>query len=172
MSCTRSRSHSTRRSPEPYSKFPAIQYFPSSWESTRRTSSGESTTGSRRGFFARSSESSCGNLQLQNRPVEEQQRVKGLVLGRRRDLSIYRQVSQKRLDFGFAQLTRVTPVVESHKPPNPVNVGFLGPVTIVLEMDTLPDDLQQHRLIRPGYVSTSLPVISAPLFLGIAMRNQ
>ena len=46
------------------------------------------------------------HLQRQNLSIEEQQCVKGLVLSRSRDLAVYRQVGQKRLNFDFAEFAR------------------------------------------------------------------
>src|SRR5436305_1660115 len=53
MSLTRSRRHSRIRSPLPYNSRPTRPFTPSRWASTRRTSSGVSTTGSRAGRAAR-----------------------------------------------------------------------------------------------------------------------
>jgi hypothetical protein len=56
------------------------------------------------------------------------------------------QADQKGLDFDLAEFARMALVMESNKMPNPVNVGFLRSVAVVLERNSLPDDLQQHRL--------------------------
>ena len=85
-------------------------------------------------------------LQRQNLSIEEQQRVEGLGLSRSRDLAVYRQVAQKHLNFNLAELARMAPFMESNKTPILVIVGFLRSVTVVLETNSLSDDLQQHRL--------------------------
>jgi hypothetical protein len=55
-------------------------------------------------------------------------------------------VGQKRLDFNFAEFAQMVPIMESNKMLNPANVGLLRSVAVVLETNSLPDDLQQYRL--------------------------
>lgn len=59
-SLTRSRRHSINRMPVPYSRLAISQVRPSIIESSRRTSSIDSTVGSRRGRLARSTEAIHG----------------------------------------------------------------------------------------------------------------
>ncbi len=45
-------------------------------------------------------------------------------------------------------MDRGAPVVEKHEQPDPVNVGFLSSVTVVLEANALPDGFQQQEYWR------------------------
>jgi hypothetical protein len=56
------------------------------------------------------------------------------------------KANQKRLDFDLAEPAWISPVMESIKMPNPMNVGFLRSMAVVFETNPLLDNLQQHRL--------------------------
>lgn len=64
-------------------------------------------------------------------------------------------------------MDRGAPVVGSHEPPDPVNVGFLRSVTVVLEANSLPDRFQQHGFFRHHHVSYFLIAIYVPLSQGM-----
>ncbi len=55
-------------------------------------------------------------------------------------------MDQKHLDFDLAEFALMASMMESNKTPKLVNVGFLGSVVVVFETNSLPDDLQHHRL--------------------------
>lgn len=63
-------------------------------------------------------------------------------------------------------------MVKPDELPNPENAGFFGTVTVVLEMDTRPDEFQQYELFRYCHVSTFLPAIYDPLCRIREMMNQ
>jgi hypothetical protein len=73
-------------------------------------------------------------------PVQEQQRVEGLILGRGRRLTVHGQVAQKQFYFRFRglQLIPGSHFVELDEAPNPVAVSGFGSDGVVLK----PEDLR------------------------------
>jgi hypothetical protein len=72
---------------------------------------------------------------LQHFPVEKEQCALGLVLRRRRNAAICREMREKRLDVGSRQIDRMAATVKTDVAPDPVDVGLLGPYAVVLEPD-------------------------------------
>jgi hypothetical protein len=72
----------------------------------------------------------------QHFPVEKEQCALGLVLCRRRNTAIRREMREKRLDVGSRQIDWMAIAVKADVAPDPVDVGLLGPYAVVLEPDT------------------------------------
>jgi len=60
----------------------------------------------------------------------------GLVLCRRRNTAIRREMREKRLDVGSRQIDWMAIAVKADVALDPVDVGLLGPYAVVLEPDT------------------------------------
>lgn len=78
---------------------------------------------------------------VENVAVQEQQGRQGLVLRRRRDLAVQGQGDHEALNLRRPQVARVEP----YEPPDRVQVGLLGAVTVVPGPDTVADHLQEAR---------------------------
>jgi len=80
------------------------------------------------------------NRLVKNIPVEEDDCVQRLPLGGGRDLPVGRQVAEKTLDFGFSHVLGVSlGSMKPDKSDNPVAIGLLCPVGIVMVSHDLPD---------------------------------
>jgi len=55
------------------------------------------------------------------------------------DTPFHRQTAQEFCDIAFAQISRVSLAVKKNIAPNPANIGFLGPQTVMTEAHQLPD---------------------------------
>jgi hypothetical protein len=78
--------------------------------------------------------------------VEEQQRLKGLVLRGGADLAMHRKVSQELLDFGCAKIAGVPSAMKHEITPQPVQVGVLCSQGQVAGAHLLPRHREQARL--------------------------
>src|SRR5262245_450948 len=146
-SFTRRRQHSSRRSPEPYSKTAMSRCTPVSCWRTARTSSRANTTG-RYWPFRPDDVVEPRQLDVENVAVQEEQCAQRLVLGRGRDLAVDGERGQERGYFGRAHLDRVPLAVEEDVPPDPVNVGLLGAAAVVPGADGLADAVEESWLGR------------------------
>lgn len=91
-----------------------------------------------------------GQRLLQHLPVEEHQRIQRLVLRRRRDPPLARQVAQERHDLRPPEPRRMPLPMEEDEAPDPVNVSLLRPRAVVPEPKLLPHPIQQLRAPRPS----------------------
>ncbi len=73
----------------------------------------------------------------------EEERAKGLILGRCGDVSGPRKMGKKPCHFRFAHLGRVTHPVETDKARDPIAVRPLGPQAVVLQSHYIPDPIEQ-----------------------------
>jgi hypothetical protein len=90
------------------------------------------------------------HLQLQDCVVEEQERIEGLILRRGRQFTVDSQMGQTYLDLDPAEFARMATLVELHKPANPMNAGLFCPIAIVLQANSLSNDIQQHYpMVQP-----------------------
>ena len=81
----------------------------------------------------------------QNLPVQEHERMKRLVLSRCADPAPHGKSRKKRCHLGRPHLSRVASRVEADEPPDPPDIGLLGPRTEVSQPARLPDFVEQHR---------------------------
>jgi hypothetical protein len=75
--------------------------------------------------------------------VEEEQGRLGLILRGRRDLAVYSQVRQERLDLLGSHIRRVALVMKQDEAFNPAAIGVLGTDAVVLDADDVPDLTKQ-----------------------------
>jgi hypothetical protein len=87
-----------------------------------------------------------GQLDLQDVPIKEQDRVQRLILGRGGDIAANRQVAEEGCYFRCGHLTRVTLVVEEDEAPDPLQIRQLGSDAVVTQADDLAHLIQQPRL--------------------------
>jgi len=73
-----------------------------------------------------------------------------LILGGGRDLVLHGQRHQEARNLAGAHLGGVPLAVEEDEPPDPVDVGFLGPPTVVPGADGLPDPVEEAGPGRSG----------------------
>lgn len=72
-----------------------------------------------------------GQIHTEHLFVQIQKRRLGLVLGRRRNLPVHRQVRQKFLHLSTAHILRVALAVKQDKTPRPIHIGRLGANAVV-----------------------------------------
>jgi hypothetical protein len=89
-------------------------------------------------------------LHAEHVSIQEEQGTECLVLGGRGDLVSYGERGQECRDLGRPHLGRMPLAVEEDEPPDPVNVGFLGPATVVPGADRLADAVQEAGPGRRG----------------------
>jgi hypothetical protein len=70
-----------------------------------------------------------------------------LCLRRGGDVAVDGQVSQERFDVGASQLARVDFVMEQNVATHPVDIGFLGANTVVLDAQPIAQLIEQARLV-------------------------
>ena len=97
---------------------------PSNLVSTRPTSSGVSTTGSRLGRLGPHHAFEETEWLLKNRAVEEEEGAEGLILRRGRHVALYGQVCQEGVDLCYAHVERMALVVKEHEAASPADVGL------------------------------------------------
>jgi hypothetical protein len=72
------------------------------------------------------------------------------------------EMLEKCLDSFTPQNPRMSSPVEEDEAPDPLDVGLLRPMAVVVEADSLPNDPQQPGMVSPIHVSDSLRYISPP----------
>ena len=68
---------------------------------------------------------------VQHPPVEERDRVQGLILGRRGHIAVDRQMAQERHDLPLPHLPRMSSARKPNEAANPLDVRLLGPNAVV-----------------------------------------
>lgn len=74
-------------------------------------------------------------LDLQDVPIKEQDRVERLILRRGGDIASYSKIAQKGCYLGGAHVTRVAFVVEQDEASDPLQIRLLGADAVVTEAD-------------------------------------
>ena len=102
--------------------------------------------------------------------VQKQQRTERLILCRRADFSVDRQVGQIPPDFVTAHLRRVPLPVKHDEPADPRDVGFFSPATVVPNPHRRADSVEQLWLprLRIASVHRVLERLRAAMNWGIA----
>ena len=108
---------------------------------TARVSSRVRTTGRYCGRLARTTSSS--HVHVEHLTIQKEQGAECLILGGGRDLVTHGQRGQECGDLGWAHVGGMPLVMEEDEPPDPVDVGFLGPPTVVPGADGLPDPVEE-----------------------------
>jgi hypothetical protein len=84
-------------------------------------------------------------LALANFPIQKMNRREGLVLGRRSNVLLNREVTQERIHLRSTHLPRVAIAVKVDEPANPVNIGLFGTQAVMLDTATLAHLIEQPR---------------------------
>jgi len=84
-------------------------------------------------------------LSAQDLLIEKQQRRECLVLGRRTDFGVARQVRKVGADLGLAHRLGVAFFVKENEPTNPADVGLLRSRAVVSRTKRGANELQQAR---------------------------
>ena len=72
------------------------------------------------------------NLLVEDFFIEKEQSTQGLILRRRRDMTVHSQVGQKRFDFHPPHRGGMALLMKQHKPLGPIDVGLFRPDSIML----------------------------------------
>ena len=123
--------------------------IPSNSAKIARTSSTESTTGSRLGRFARS-RVDIGQLDLQNLLVEKQNRRKRLRLRAGRHVPLDRQMREKLFDLAGVHLAQVALAVKQDEPLDPVDIRFFGALGVMEQPHLRGHLVEQFRRAAAG----------------------
>lgn len=89
-------------------------------------------------------------LHAEHLAIQKEQGAERLVLGGGGDLVTHGQRGQECGDLGRAHVGGMPLVMEEDEPPDPVDVGFLGPPTVVPGADGLPDPVEEPGRVRCG----------------------
>lgn len=146
MSLTRSRRHSSSRSPLPYIK--TAQSFAAPDILLKHAANLVLAQHHRHAFrtAGRGHALEPCERPLQHTIVQERQRGERLILGRRRNAVLNRQVREKPLDVSFAEISWVPAIVEQDETSNPLNVGLFGPAAVAPLTQPPANDCQQAKL--------------------------
>ena len=87
---------------------------------------------------------------IQDFPIQKQERRKRLILRRRRDLAVDRQIRQKRRHLHRPHLARMAFAMKQHKTPNPLDILRLGSYAVMPQTNLLTQLIEQFQ--RPGGV--------------------
>jgi len=101
-------------------------------------SKSESTTGSFAVRDARGNTVNIAQRLLQYALVQEHQRIQRLILGRRGNIAVHRQVSPENANFRRPHIARVPLTMEVNKPSHPVHVGLLCPYAVMRNTGRIP----------------------------------
>src|SRR5438128_1557715 len=85
-------------------------------------------------------------LSLPHSLTKEEQRMKSLVLRRRRHVALCRQMIQKGGDLLLAHFLGMPFVVKEDKPPNPIDISRFGANRLAFQAQMPPHPLQQFEL--------------------------
>jgi hypothetical protein len=91
-----------------------------------------------------------GQLAPQHLAIQEQDRRQRLVLRRRRDMTVHREMIEERRHLRFAHRFRVALAVKVDEPLDPVHIRFLRAPAVVAHPDRFMHPLQQTRAAYLG----------------------
>ena len=83
------------------------------------------------------------DLLVENRSVKKQKRIKRLVLRRRADPCLRRQIGKKTSYLRFRYFQRMPLIMEKDKPFDPMDIRFLRSIAIVPRADRLADLIEE-----------------------------
>src|SRR6185295_19680877 len=82
-------------------------------------------------------------IRFQHVPIQKQDRALCLILGRSADLSVHRQMSQKRLDLCASHRGGMTLVMKKNKAFNPIRISRLSANAVMLRADFVAHLIEQ-----------------------------
>lgn len=83
------------------------------------------------------------HLLLKHVPVEKYDRIQGLILGRRGNVRLDRQMVEERRDLGGAHRGRMPLLVKQDESPHPLDVGFFRSGTSMAEAERLAEPIEK-----------------------------
>jgi hypothetical protein len=86
-----------------------------------------------------------GDFSPEDLAIEEEDGLEGLILGRGSDIFVDSQVGEEGFDFLGAHFLGVAFAVEEDKAADPIHIGLLGAVGIMLEAQHLAYSVQEFR---------------------------
>ena len=82
---------------------------------------------------------------IENRLVEERERIESLILSGWCDVLVDRQVREETRHVGLSHLRRMALIVEQYEPSNPVDVSVLCTDAVVSDPNGLSDSVEKPR---------------------------